>query len=75
MQATVMDHIEKSPSKLGGTPVFAGTRIPVYVLFDYLRDGHTVDDFLEQYDVDADLIYGFMDALRADFTPGKTAAA
>lgn len=31
---------------LGGTPVFAGTRVPVKTLFDYLEAGERLDDFL-----------------------------
>jgi len=31
---------------LSGTPVFAGTRVPVQVLIDYLEGGETIDDFL-----------------------------
>jgi uncharacterized protein (DUF433 family) len=29
-----------------GTPVFAGTRVPVQALIDYLQGGETIDDFL-----------------------------
>ena len=66
----MLDFVEKSTDKLGGTPVFQGTRIPVYVLFDYLRDGYTIEDFLEQYDIDSALVYGFLDAWRDDYSPG-----
>jgi uncharacterized protein (DUF433 family) len=38
-----------NPKVLGGTPVFAGTRVPVESLFDYLRGGHAIDYFLEQF--------------------------
>lgn len=34
---------------LGGTPVFAGTRVPVESLFDYLKHGRSIDYFLEQF--------------------------
>jgi uncharacterized protein (DUF433 family) len=33
----------------GGVPVFAGTRVPVVVLLDYLAAGQSLDDFLAQY--------------------------
>ncbi|MGE0821392.1 MAG: DUF433 domain-containing protein [Candidatus Binatia bacterium] len=36
-----------SPDVMGGTPVFAGTRVPVQTLLDYLEGGETIDDFLE----------------------------
>lgn len=31
---------------LGGTPVFAGTRVPVTILMDYLKAGDSLDRFL-----------------------------
>ena len=31
---------------MGGAPVFAGTRVPVQTLLDYLRAGDSIDDFL-----------------------------
>ncbi len=31
---------------MGGTPVFAGTRVPVQTLLDYLEGGESIDDFL-----------------------------
>lgn len=34
---------------LGGTPCFAGTRVPVKSLFDYLDGGYTIDYFLAQF--------------------------
>ena len=41
--------ITTSPDRLGGTPVFAGTRVPVQTLLDYLEAGHSLDDFLEGF--------------------------
>jgi uncharacterized protein (DUF433 family) len=38
--------ITSSPDRLGGTPVFAGTRVPVQALLDYLEGGDSLDDFL-----------------------------
>ena len=40
-------HID--PEILGGTPVFAGTRVPVQSLFDYLEGGESLDEFLRQF--------------------------
>lgn len=34
---------------LGGTPVFKGTRVPVKALWDYLKAGDTVEDFLDDF--------------------------
>ncbi len=41
--------ITASPEVLGGTPVFAGTRVPVKNLTDYLEAGDTIDEFLEDF--------------------------
>jgi len=41
--------IRSDPEILGGTPVFAGTRVPVQSLFDYLEGGETLDEFLRQF--------------------------
>ena len=38
-----------NPKILGGTPVFAGTRVPAQALFDYLKRGRLIDYFLEQF--------------------------
>jgi len=37
------------PEILGGTPCFAGTRVPARVLIDYLEGGDTLDDFLSDF--------------------------
>jgi uncharacterized protein (DUF433 family) len=41
--------IERDPEKLGGTPVFAGTRVPIKNLFDYLAGGDSLDVFLDDF--------------------------
>ena len=37
------------PDIVGGTPVFRGTRVPVQTLFDYIADGCTLDEFLDNF--------------------------
>ncbi|MDQ3552889.1 MAG: DUF433 domain-containing protein [Chloroflexota bacterium] len=41
--------ITRSDDRAWGAAVFAGTRVPVETLFDYLREGDTVDEFLVQF--------------------------
>lgn len=41
--------ISASPDIMGGTPVFAGTRVPVQTLLDYLKAGESIDDFLDGF--------------------------
>lgn len=38
-----------SPDIQSGVPVFAGTRVPVKNLFDYLRGGDSIDEFLNDF--------------------------
>lgn len=38
--------ISVSPDVMGGTPVFAGTRVPVQTLLEYLKAGESIGDFL-----------------------------
>lgn len=40
------DVIRQDPRIQGSAPVFAGTRVPVKNLFDYLETGETLDQFL-----------------------------
>lgn len=37
------------PEVLSGTPVFAGTRVPVESLIQHLKAGDTLEDFLEGF--------------------------
>jgi uncharacterized protein (DUF433 family) len=41
--------LERSPEKVSGAWLFAGTRVPVSALFENLESGATVDDFLEWF--------------------------
>lgn len=41
--------ITSTAERLGGSPVFAGTRVPVQALLDYLEGGDSLDDFLMDF--------------------------
>lgn len=41
--------ITRSDERAWGAAVFAGTRVPVETLFDYLRAGDTLDEFVRQF--------------------------
>lgn len=59
-----------NPNVLGGTPVFAGTRVPVESLFDYLKRGRTIDYFLEQFPtVKRDQVEQLLDDAKAHALP------
>jgi len=38
-----------SPEIQSGSPVFTNTRVPVKNLFDYLKGGDTIDEFLHDF--------------------------
>ncbi len=38
-----------SPEIMGGTPVFAGTRVPVQTFIEHLKAGDSIDSFLEGF--------------------------
>jgi uncharacterized protein (DUF433 family) len=41
--------ISRDPNVVSGALVFAGTRVPVQILIDYLKAGETLDRFLEGF--------------------------
>jgi uncharacterized protein (DUF433 family) len=41
--------IHSSSDILGGTPVFAGTRVPIETLIDYLKAGDSLEQFLADF--------------------------
>ena len=41
--------ISVSHDVLGGTPVFAGTRVPVQTFIEYLECGQSIDVFLDGF--------------------------
>jgi uncharacterized protein (DUF433 family) len=43
------DIINVDPEIMSGTPVFAGTRVPIKTLFDYVENGKTLDEFFEDF--------------------------
>lgn len=45
----IADVITISPEIQSGTPIFAGTRVPIKILFDYLKGGDTIEEFLNDF--------------------------
>ena len=41
--------VERNPEKVSGAVIFRGTRVPVAALFENLREGATIDEFLEWF--------------------------
>jgi uncharacterized protein (DUF433 family) len=67
--------IETNRKILGGTPVFAGTRVPAESLFDYLKRGRSVDYFLEQFPtVRREQVDALLDDAKAAMLPQRVLA-
>ena len=50
---------------MGGTPVFAGTRVPVQTLLDYLGAGESIDEFLAGFpSVSREQIIAFLEEAK-----------
>ncbi len=41
--------VSRDKDILGGTAVFHGTRVPIEALWDYLKAGDTLEEFLEDF--------------------------
>ena len=41
--------VSSTPDVMGGAFVFAGTRVPVQTLIDYIQGGDSIDDILEGF--------------------------
>ena len=68
--------IVSNPDILGGTPVFAGTRVPVKNLTDYLEAGDSIESFLDDFPtVSRAKVVAFLDAARAQVTSLELAHA
>ncbi len=46
---TLSEIVSVRPEVMHGTPVFAGTRVPIQALLDYLEAGDSLDEFLKQF--------------------------
>ena len=48
-EVTLARYVERDPERLGGVPVFRGTRVPVKSLFDHLQAGDALETFLDDF--------------------------
>ena len=67
--------IEVNPKKLGGTPVFRGTRVPIQNLFDCLEEGETINEFLDQFPtVTGEQVNGILELSKERLLESEAAA-
>jgi uncharacterized protein (DUF433 family) len=51
---------------MSGTPCFAGTRVPIQNLIDYLEGGDSIDDFLDGFpSVSREQVIAFLEEAKA----------
>ena len=61
--------VSSNPNILDGTPVFAGTRVPLKNLTDYLEAGDSIDEFLDDFpSVNRSQVIAFLEAARAQLS-------
>lgn len=57
--------VVRNPEILSGTPVFAGTRVPVKNLTDYLEGGSNIDEFIDDFpSVKREQVVAFLEESR-----------
>jgi uncharacterized protein (DUF433 family) len=65
--------VSSSPDVLSGTPVFAGTRVPVQTLIDCLEAGDSIDDFLEGFPtVSREHLVAFLEEAASRMSQSRT---
>ncbi len=65
MMPAMSNVVTTDPQVMHGKPCFAGTRVPVDILFDYLGKGYPVDYFVAQFPtVTRDQVLRLLDEAR-----------
>ena len=62
------------PDRMSGTPCFRGSRLPVQQLFDWLADGVSLDEFVEDFRIDRRAAETVLRAAGVDFCDRRSAA-
>jgi uncharacterized protein (DUF433 family) len=68
----IYGQISIDPEIMSGTPVFAGTRVPIQNLFDYIEGGDDLSDFLEDFpSVSKDAAFAVLEMAKKSLTSEK----
>ncbi len=58
--------VKIDPEIMSGAPCFAGTRVPIQNLIDYLEGGDSIEDFLEGFPtVSREQVIAFLEQAKA----------
>lgn len=61
--------VYKSKQIMGGSPVFAGTRVPIETFLDYIQGGDSIDVFLKDFpSVKRKQVLEFLETIRKYYT-------
>jgi uncharacterized protein (DUF433 family) len=67
--------VHSDPEILSGTPVFVGTRVPLRNLIDYIEEGYTLDEFLDDFpSVSREQVVTALEAAHEALTGSASAA-
>jgi uncharacterized protein (DUF433 family) len=67
--------VTSSREIMSGTPVFAGTRVPVQTLIDCLESGDSIDEFLEGFPtVSREQVIAFLEEVKEQVIEPKKVA-
>jgi uncharacterized protein (DUF433 family) len=68
----LQDIILIDPDTLGGTPVFKGSRVPIWSLFVHLEKGISLDEFLDDFpSVERQQVIGLLEIIEYTFSSEK----
>ena len=67
--------VTRSEKIMSGAVVFAGTRVPVQTLVDYLEEGSSLDEFLDDFPtVSREHVVGVLELMKESVLSGAVAA-
>ena len=68
----IEDIVQIDPEILGGTPVFLGSRVPIWSLFVHLEKGITLEEFLDDFPtVQREQVIGLLEIVEKTFSSEK----
>jgi uncharacterized protein (DUF433 family) len=66
IQSVSQSVVKIDPEIMSGAPCFAGTRVPIQNLIDYLEGGDSIEDFLEGFPtVSREQVIAFLEEAKA----------
>ena len=59
-----------NPQRMSGTPVIGIQRMPVVQMIDYLLDGYSLNEFIDEFELDSAKTRGALEKIRAALDEG-----